>query len=46
MKINIKGVNMSKFVRRYLVRFLRYNRCMRLEALKKKLIYDELLTLK
>nr|DAT35249.1 MAG TPA: hypothetical protein [Caudoviricetes sp.] len=40
---------MSKFVRRYLVRFLRYNRCMRLEALKINMIYDSLdrlLTLK
>lgn len=33
---------MSKFVRRYLVRFLRYDRYMRLEASKKNLIYDSL----
>lgn len=36
---------MSKFVRGYLVRFLRYDRYMRLEALKRNLICDSLVEL-
>lgn len=33
---------MSKFVRRYLVRYLRHDHLMRLEAFKRGLIYDSL----
>ena len=33
---------MSKFVRRYLVRFLKRDRYMRAEALKRGMIYDSL----